>query len=366
MSETPGPPTRLLLLAHSHAFGAFRVGSHHYARTFALSGAEVIHLSTPLSLAHRVTGRVDREAATSVPRGPYQDADGVTHLVPRTVIPRPYGSFRVVRELERHALPTTFDAVLIDQPLLWDNTVRSLTRRLLYRPTDLYANGVKARLQAQILAGADGIVATSDEVLRALGTAKVPTLVLPNGVDATHFTDVPRAPATRPARAVYIGALDDRFDWARVVDWARSHPAVHFGVAGPSAAPPAALPSNMDVLGPISYDALPALLHGARVGLLPLSDNPLNAGRSPMKLYEYLAAGLAVLTRETPVLREDVAAGVFTYSGPEDADRALQRALAHPSPNLPGIARAAGESWDAKAAALAVFIEALPVGEESL
>ncbi len=46
---------RILFLSHTHAFGPFRVGSHHYARTLARGGAEVVHLSTPLSPAHRAT-----------------------------------------------------------------------------------------------------------------------------------------------------------------------------------------------------------------------------------------------------------------------------------------------------------------------
>ena len=41
--------------------------------------------------------------------------------------------------------------------------------------------------------------------------------------------------------------------------------------------------------GPVDYADLPKILARYRVGLLPLSDEPTNSGRSPMKLYEYLA-----------------------------------------------------------------------------
>src|SRR4051812_15650367 len=116
-------PQRILFLAHSSAFGAFRVGSHHYARTLAGRGAEVVHLSTPISFAHRVTGRVSPAAVAAVPRGPRRDAQGVTHIVPRSALPVPYGRFRVGRELLRHGIRPPFDVVLIDQPLLWDDSV---------------------------------------------------------------------------------------------------------------------------------------------------------------------------------------------------------------------------------------------------
>jgi len=158
---------------------------------------------------------------------------------------------------------------------------------------------------------------------------------------------------------VYVGALDGRFDWTQLASWAAARPQVRFVVAGPAPEPPVALPGNVELVGAVSYDALPALLHSARVGMLPLSDDPLNAGRSPMKLYEYLTAGLTVLARETPVIVPDADTGLITYSAAEDAVAALDRALAHPSPNVAGATRAAGESWQAKTDALTEFVLSL-------
>jgi teichuronic acid biosynthesis glycosyltransferase TuaH len=358
--DEPEQLRRILFISHTHAFGPFRIGSHHYARTLAARGIDVVHLSTPISLAHRATGRVSRSTDASVPRGPHHDSDGVTHLIPRTVLPRPFGHFRVAPALARVGIDTRFDVVLIDQPLLWDDTVRTLAPRLVYRPTDLYPSGRKNLAQQAILASADGVVATSAEVLAALGQVTPSTLVIENGVDASHFPHAEGDNASRPDVCVYVGALDGRFDWGQIAEWARNHNAVRFVIAGPATHTPPGQPPNVEIVGAVRYDALPALLHGARVGLLPLSDDPLNAGRSPMKLYEYLTAGLAVVSRETPVLRQDERAGVFTYSGPRDADGALTRALQYPSPNVVGAERAAAESWEAKTDALLAFLGRLP------
>lgn len=354
------PTGRVLLLAHSHVFGPFRVGSHHLARALTRRGFDVVHLSTPVSTAHRLTGRVDHATLRALPSGPVR-IDGVLHHVPRTVLPRPFGPFRVRDELTRRGIDTAFDAVLLDQPLLWDDSIRSLAPRLVYRPTDLYPDGRKAELQRAVLAQADAVVATSDEVRRRLGDTGLPTLVLPNGVDIARFTAA-ADDAPRPDVCVYVGALDGRFDWARLTAWAAALPAVRFRVAGPDPSPSAPLPANVELLGAVPYDQLPSLLHGARVGLLPLSEDPLNAGRSPMKRYEYLAAGLAVVSRETPELRPDPAAGLFTYRGDTDGETALRAALAHPSPNAAGSARARTESWDAKAEELLAFLD-LPVAD---
>lgn len=354
--STPG---RLLFLSHSHTFGAFRVGSHHYARELALLGAEVVHMSTPISRVHLALGRISASDEAAVPRGPHRDADGVTHLIPRTLLPAPYGRFSVARELLRRGIDTGFDAVLIDQPLLWERSVRSLSSTLVYRPTDLYTSGVKQRLQQRIVAAADGIIATSSEVLRGLGAIRQPSLVLTNGVDAVRFSTPPGDRIPRPAVCVYVGALDARFDWTQVAAWAGARPDIWFVLAGPAPASPPELPANVELVGAVPYADLPALLHGARVGLLPLSDDPLNSGRSPMKLYEYLAAGLAVVARETPVIPADATAGVLTYTGAVEAADALNRALEHSSPNTAGEARALSESWSAKAARMAAFLHGL-------
>ncbi|MGF6822454.1 teichuronic acid biosynthesis glycosyltransferase TuaH [Microbacterium sp. ZKA21] len=350
--------TRLLFLSHSHPFGPFRVGSHHYARVLAGRGADVVHLSTPISLAHRVTGRVSRADLAVVPSRPRRDADGVLNIVPRTALPVPVGAPTVARMLKRAGIDTRFDAVLIDQPLLWDSSVRSLSDAVIYRPTDLYPSGVKHRLQQQILDAVDGVIATSDEVLRGLGPLRVPTLVLSNGADVARFAAPAGADAARAARCVYVGALDDRFDWARVDGWARAFGDVEFVIAGPGRSPQP-LPANVSLVGAVPYADVPALLHTARVGLLPLSDNPLNAGRSPMKLYEYFAAGLAVVARETPGIRGRSDLGIEVYTGDEDADAALERALRHPSPNVAGERAAADASWERKTDALEEFLRAV-------
>lgn len=359
-SRTSSPNGRILFLSHSHPFGVFRVGSHHYARVLSDRGADVVHLSTPISLAHRLSGRVDSSLLDGIPRRAERDEHGVLQIVPRTVLPRPLAAPTVARMLRREGIGAGFDAVLIDQPLLWDPSVRSLSGRVIYRPTDLYPGGVKHALQRRILDEADGVIATSDEVLRGLGDLHVPSLVLGNGAESARFAPPRDDGSPRDARCVYVGALDDRFDWERIEGWARARPDVEFLIAGPDAHPPRALPANVRILGPVPYAEVPSLLHTARVGLLPLSDSPLNAGRSPMKLYEYLSAGLAVLARATPGIRAAADLGIEVYTDDGDADAALERALAHPSPNRSGGRVASSASWERRTDSLEEFLRTVP------
>lgn len=349
-------PRTIMFVSHTDAFGTFRVGSHHLAREFARRGDRVLHVSTPVSLAHRLLGRGEATRERASRQGPIVDADGVTHLVPRTLLPAGTSSLPFTHIVSQAFGIPSVDVVFIDQPTLWSPQLRKVAKTLIYRPTDLYETGTKARFQRSILAAADAAVATSGEVLARLDLPSgLPSMALPNGVELGRFVRaVARDP--RPQRAVYVGALDDRFDWEAVRAMASAAPSWAFDIYGPGGSPAEPLPENVVLRGVVAYDELPEILGTARVGLLPLSDAPVNRGRSPMKLYEYLAAGLAVVTRETPVLQSRPEIGVFTYGVVDDAPAAFEAAQAHVNPNGAGEAAASAEDWAAKAATLASFV----------
>jgi glycosyltransferase involved in cell wall biosynthesis len=114
---------------------------------------------------------------------------------------------------------------------------------------------------------------------------------------------------------------------------------------------------------------LPPYLHAADVGLLPFADKPLNRARFPIKLGDYLAAGLPVLTNDVGemgriVREEDV--GEVTSSGPRAYAAGLSRMLEHPS-RLEACrrrARCAAEkmSWNAVSGELEEFYLTLRAG----
>lgn len=250
------------------------------------------------------------------------------------------------------------DLVLLDQPLLWSGSLRAIAGRIVYRPTDEYPNGIKARLQRKILRHVDGVIATSSEVLRRLGDINVPSSVIENGVDIERFRLADDA--IRVADCVYVGAFDTRFDWEQTAAWASEFPTWRFRLVGPVCVPPVPMPTNVELVGPVHHDELPGLLNRARVGMLPLSSDPLNQGRSPMKLYEYLATGLAVVSRQTAVIRSDPRIGIYTFESETGASRAMRDAMSHRSPNNAGVQRASQQSWTTKSRILLDFVASLP------
>ncbi len=353
---------RILFLSHSSTVGPFRVGSHHLSRELAAQGHTVFHVSTPVSVAHRILRRGDADHRRASAMGPARDSDGVVHWIPRTIVPAGLAAGLDPKQIARGLEADYFDVVFLDQPLLWSQNLRDITDKLIYRPTDIYPGGTKAKLQRRAVADADGVCATSSEVLRRLDVkGHTPSLVLSNGVDYGHF----RASASvRERRAIYVGALDDRFDIDAVSSLAEAYPDWVFDLYGPgSKFSGLRLPANVSLLGPTRYADLPRLLSTSSIGLLPLGQQVENLGRSPMKLYEYLASGLFVVSKETPVLKSNPNGGIYVYSDRSSliaSFAAAAAAAANDGENAHGVRLAEAESWGSKAAQLLGFVEDLP------
>ncbi|MEV5636513.1 glycosyltransferase [Agromyces sp. NPDC052230] len=184
-------------------------------------------------------------------------------------------------------------------------------------------------------------------------------MILSNGVEGEHFT---RPRGSFAARGfVYVGALDSRFDWAAVRLLATSFPDEKITLYGPNHAAPAELPLNVELPGPADYESLPRLLMESSVGLLPLVHSVLNEGRSPMKLYEYVAAGLPVLaSRTSTILAANAKSVVFTYGSDSELTRAAQVALDRGTLTSEETANFIAEvDWRFKANELRAFLESL-------
>jgi teichuronic acid biosynthesis glycosyltransferase TuaH len=165
-----------------------------------------------------------------------------------------------------------------------------------------------------ICARADVLVATSEPVASHLGKLSPREVhIITNGADFEHFTANPPArgrhryslPGKREDRAVYVGSFDRRFDGEMLRQAARTLADKQFILVGPGGRSIAAALSTPNITSPgaIDYAELPQLLSQCAVGLLPMSSDPANDGRSPMKLYEYVAAGLSIAATSTVELR---------------------------------------------------------------
>lgn len=341
--------------------GTFKLGSHHLAREMSRRGHTVAHVSTPVSRFEEVIGRdvrgrrfwaapaLSAEKLRTSKSGAHLDEFGVLHSSPRPLLPARWWPSQPA--VKRHLDGIDFadaDVVVLDQLLLEPATAD--VSRLVYRPTDNLPAGVARDVERTLVQRVSAIVAPSPFTLDAVvpPALTVPTLLLENGVDSRFFS------STIGARsgAVYVGAVDYRFGWSQVIAAAEALPDTDFTIAGPVASSdvPPALPKNVHLVGPIRYDDVPALLWGSKVGLLPLSEAQTNKGRSPMKYFEYLAAGLYVVATDTPTLsqRRQID-GVALTANPEEFAESVKALVSRGEPNTDGVRVAREYEWEHRA-----------------
>jgi len=170
-------------------------------------------------------------------------------------------------------------------------------------------------------------------------------------------------------RLVYAGALDSRFDAAAARALALALPDASIVLIGPAedgvraALEQGGVLANLHLLGPRPYANLPGYFQNADAGLILLNDHPANGGRSPMKLYEYAAAGLPVVSRATREIARRGNRFVFLYDDVGGVGDAAASALAQRADLAQALRQAATDaSWEEKAGKIALFAHLIEAG----
>ena len=103
------------------------------------------------------------------------------------------------------------------------------------------------------------------------------------------------------------------------------------------------LPPNIHLLGRRSYGDLPGYCRGFAAGLLPYRINDYTSGVFPMKFFEYLAAGLQVISTPLPAL-VDYQKLLFTSSDPKSMIESIETILAGGGPSQENRLKLAAEN----------------------
>ncbi len=167
-------------------------------------------------------------------------------------------------------------------------------------------------------------------------------VIASNGVELERYETLPDPPAARQRlglkdqlTAGYTGHLYPGRGLDILVALARSYPSVQFlwvgGRPGDVERWQAKLRreqiGNIVMVGFVENQALPLYQAAADILLMPYERKIEGSGGgnsaeycSPMKMFEYLACGRAILSSDLPVLREVLSEHFAVFSPPEDAD----------------------------------------------
>ena len=229
---------------------------------------------------------------------------------------------------------------------------------------DRWQGAVLATLHRGLLRRADVVTVTSarlEELCRPYARA---IARLPNAVDAAfHEACAQSQPdpfvLSLPApRIGFVGALERWVDFDVIRGLATAFPGGSVVLVGPGASAVPALPSNVYRLGARAHATLPGILRAFDVGILPFVRSALTAAVNAVKIYEYLSAGLPVLTSAFRGAAEFGDLVTLCSTG-EDWRAALTRALIDSSANERARRRAyaARNLWSLRADAFMKILE---------
>jgi len=363
-----------------------KVGNHHYARLFRKDGHDVCWLSQFLNY-NRLIRRSEEDEIfiNSWKAGLRQCEDGVWSLTPLALLP--YIDAPLLRSpwLGRRTLKWTVPSVRgalakigADEPdVLWLGIPRmaSLARavrsakQVVYRMSDL-VTGFKGNpasveeLEIEICRKSSVVFATAqDLVVRAERWAKN-VVYLPNGVDLERFdlsVEEPECLAEIPhPRLLYVGAISGWYDMDVLDEITDKRPDAHLVLVGPIAGTSdvqnvlkarmktlSAKP-NVHYLGFQSPTLVPGLMRHCDVGLIPFQCDEFTHSISPIKLFEYAAAGLPVVSRNLDETRRQ-GGPTFYYDTPSECIAAVDEAVSRRDELFPQMRTfAEANTWDTR------------------
>ena len=239
----------------------------------------------------------------------------------------------------------------------------------VYDVVDDYAEqvGPDAR-RRRFVAAADEAAACRSQVVFATTTGlyerqlqrNPETHLVRNGADFAHFSHTNgTAPDVRSFAGPVVGFAGnltaEKVDFDLLEAVARARPEWSLVLVGPPAENArgqldrlGAL-DNVHALGFRPYEELPAYVSGFSVGVIPYRATAYTRNCSPLKVYEYLAAGKAVVASGVPEL-SGMEPDVTLADRPEAFVAAIESALAASSPEAVARRRATAEqnTWEAR------------------
>ena len=221
------------------------------------------------------------------------------------------------------AVITTNPLVAAFSPFGWASSVTYFARDdwLSYSGRQEYwpAYAVAYR---QIRESEVGVLAVSQQIIDRIAP-RGPHAVVPNGVEPSEWLGRPPAAPDWLARipgprAIYVGTIDDRLDVEGVAALARSRPGLQIILLGPAPDPdytdPLRRHPNVHIHAGVGRAELVSALRNCDVALLAHRRTALTEAMSPLKVYEYLAAGLPVVAIDLPPVRDIDARVIFASS----------------------------------------------------
>lgn len=222
-------------------------------------------------------------------------------------------------------------------------------------------------LEQELLRRADLVIVSSELLYQSKAPYNAHTVLVRHGVDHEHFCKALDPATVIPAEVARLPRPILGF-FGLIADWVDldllAHVARHFttgslvllGKETTNVSALAALP-NVHLLGRKRYEELPGYCKAFDVALMPFRVNELTLNANPLKVREYLAAGLPVVS--TPIPEVEVLGQCRIAATPETFVQEIENALQDPGPKAERSEAIRHESWAARVDAIRAHVAGL-------
>ena len=227
------------------------------------------------------------------------------------------------------------------------------------------------RMEESQIRQSDLVIASAEKLYASKRHLNSHTYLVPHGVDSELFAGA-RSEATaippelqdlqRPIIGFW-GLIHEWIDLDLIRHVALRHPewsVVLVGKAGVDCGELQRMP-NVHLVGPRSYESLPGFAKGFTAAMLPFKVNRLTENVNPIKLREYLAAGLPVVSTALPEVKQ-YAGVVGIGTTPEEFIQELEVAVKDTSAEAARrrIEAVSKETWLSRVEHISTLVDAAP------
>jgi glycosyltransferase involved in cell wall biosynthesis len=315
-------------------------------------------------------------------RGPVEVAPNLFVYTP-IVVPFPHlpGAATVNQGILRTTLAALRRKLGMDRYQLWSFLPTALPylgmpgeELVVYYCTDewsrfSYVDGERiGRMERELCRRADVVFTTGRTLWEHKRPHNPETHLALHGVDHGHFARALAPETTIPEELAgcrgpvigFFGLIHDWIDQSLLAHLAVRRPDWTIAVIGKANVDTSALAShrNVKLLGRRPYEELPRYCKAFTVGVMPFAINELTTNVNPIKMREYLSAGLPVVSTDLPEVR-GYSDDVQVASTPDEFLAACDRAVAADDPQARRRRSEAmsHESWENKVAELGRRVE---------
>jgi glycosyltransferase involved in cell wall biosynthesis len=307
------------------------------------------------------------------------------HVISPVVIP--FHGSAIARQINRRLLLWKLRGAArrlgFQRPITWtfvpssaDIVGRLGEQMVVYHCTDEFSqfsdsSSEAVDIEKQLIAKSDRVIVSAERLLQSKIKEHPGTKLVCHGVDVEHFrkacdpkTKIPEDIAKIPGPIVgFFGLIADWVDLELIGSLARLRPHCQFVLIGKIDTDVSALKDlpNVHLLGQKSYAELPGYCRRFDIAILPFAINELTLNANPLKLREYLAAGLPVLSTAIPEverLGRLVRIGANASDFVLHLDELLSRDATGPSMEISR--EMDSESWDEKVEQMSRIIRGEP------